>query len=323
MTAKEIFYSIISYSNEDLLKSGVYKIYLKNRPNLCYVGSTTKNLTNSKRKDNAGFKYRWLSHLRQIINKNHYNKRLMYTVYKYGIENIQFEILEFCKPEDCIEREQYWINTLDSFENGYNLAPFALVGKYSIGISKPNLYRPVDIYNKNGELVKEAKSLQEAAEFLNQVYIISDVINNPNRRVSKHFLVDKGFPLIMKPNMQHKKVIEYDRNGEFIKIWDNIQEAADKNNIKNYIVSSCCKNKAFPMKYNKTWRYWEENYPLKIKIKRKTLSIECGGNLFNSLTDFCKFYNLKLTNIIDKTRERGDKKEFFLKKENLAFKILN
>ncbi len=40
---------------------------------------------------------------------------------KYGIENFTFEILEECPKEQLNEREKYWINFYDTYNNGYNL----------------------------------------------------------------------------------------------------------------------------------------------------------------------------------------------------------
>ena len=37
---------------------------------------------------------------------------------KYGYSNFKFEILEYCKPENLIEREQYY---LDKFKPEYNI----------------------------------------------------------------------------------------------------------------------------------------------------------------------------------------------------------
>jgi group I intron endonuclease len=37
------------------------------------------------------------------------NKSLL----KYGYSNFSLDILEYCKPEDCIKREQYYLNLLE------------------------------------------------------------------------------------------------------------------------------------------------------------------------------------------------------------------
>lgn len=59
--------------------------------------------------------------------KNHKSnyKRMSTSFYKavreYGWDNFSFEVLEECSKEKLNERERYWIEHLDSFNNGYNL----------------------------------------------------------------------------------------------------------------------------------------------------------------------------------------------------------
>ncbi len=43
-----------------------------------------------------------------------------YAIKKYGIENFEFQIIEECPSEKLDEREKYWINFYDSYNNGYN-----------------------------------------------------------------------------------------------------------------------------------------------------------------------------------------------------------
>lgn len=62
------------------------------------------------------------SHLRRNI---HFNPKLQHAWNKYGEAAFRFDVLELCPPEQLIEREQYWIDTLDTVANGYNCAPIA------------------------------------------------------------------------------------------------------------------------------------------------------------------------------------------------------
>ena len=51
---------------------------------------------------------------------NHKNQ-LYYDMYKLGIENFSFEIIEEVSFKQLNDREKYWIQFYDSFNNGYNL----------------------------------------------------------------------------------------------------------------------------------------------------------------------------------------------------------
>lgn len=52
---------------------------------------------------------------------NEYNTPLHRAIRKYGIENFTFSIIEECSKDILNDKEQYWIDFYDSFENGYNL----------------------------------------------------------------------------------------------------------------------------------------------------------------------------------------------------------
>lgn len=70
----------------------------------------------------------WLArirdHKRQLRCKKHVNKYLQNVWNKYGSENFVGELLEACSCTDLREREQWWINQLQSADRqyGFNLA---------------------------------------------------------------------------------------------------------------------------------------------------------------------------------------------------------
>jgi group I intron endonuclease len=89
---------------------GIYKITNKCN-NHIYIGKSN----NIERRFN--------DHKRLALTEGHkeFNKSLYCAIRKYGIENFIFEIIE--ELEDYTksgEREQYWINYYDSYNNGYN-----------------------------------------------------------------------------------------------------------------------------------------------------------------------------------------------------------
>jgi group I intron endonuclease len=75
-----------------------------------YVGKTNKNLET-----------RFLQHVRNG-RKIHGSSLICKSLREYGTINHKIEILEQCKPSDNIlEREQHWIDKLDSLHLGYNI----------------------------------------------------------------------------------------------------------------------------------------------------------------------------------------------------------
>lgn len=74
-----------------------------------YVGKTTDTI-----------KIRFKKHLEEY-DRSRCEKRPLYAAMnKYGIEHFSVQQLEECDLSILNEREQYWINSLDTYKNGYN-----------------------------------------------------------------------------------------------------------------------------------------------------------------------------------------------------------
>ena len=88
---------------------GVYKI--TNMVNgKFYIGSSN-NIYN-----------RWCQHKNSLNEGTHGNTHLQNAWNKYEEQNFKFEIIEECAPEMQFEREQFYLNKLNPFDdNGYNI----------------------------------------------------------------------------------------------------------------------------------------------------------------------------------------------------------
>ena len=103
------------------MNTGVYRI--RNLVNgKCYIGSCSHN---------QGFKLRWGNHRRSLRKGNHHSIILQNAWNKYGELNFVFEILETCEPIKCIEREQYYLDTLHPKYNILSIAGSPLGRKAS------------------------------------------------------------------------------------------------------------------------------------------------------------------------------------------------
>lgn len=88
---------------------GVYKITNIANGKL-YVGSS---------KD---IEYRWRQHKDELNRGVHGNSHLQRAWNKYGENSFKFEIIEKCEPFIQFEREQFYLDTLNPFDdNGYNI----------------------------------------------------------------------------------------------------------------------------------------------------------------------------------------------------------
>lgn len=99
--------------------TGVYAI-INTTNNKMYVGSSSTSL-----------KKRWNVHKTYLRQGIHHNRHLQNAWNKYGEAAFIFKILQYCTPDKCIEREQYWIDHYQvcNRDYGYNKNPLASSGK--------------------------------------------------------------------------------------------------------------------------------------------------------------------------------------------------
>ena len=64
---------------------------------------------------------RWNDHRQHLRRESHYNYHLQRAWNKYGESNFNFYVIEECCIDELSERESYYINKFNSFNNGYNL----------------------------------------------------------------------------------------------------------------------------------------------------------------------------------------------------------
>lgn len=98
------------------MRHGVYTI-TNTITGKVYVGSASKTT----------FKRRWAKHRQDLQSGNHHSRYLQRAWEKAGPDAFMFEVLEECDPQECLGREQYWMNMLQSYNplHGYNMASSA------------------------------------------------------------------------------------------------------------------------------------------------------------------------------------------------------
>ena len=148
------------------------KIYLISNDvnNKVYVGQTTQTL---KKRFNGHCCYS-----KSDKSQNMYIKR---AIHKYGRDKFHISLLEKCLLEQLNERERYWIDFYDSYNNGYNLT---LGGQSSNYFSIHRLENTIDL-KKFEDYILEFKPLatEVASHFgisKSSVYNLIDRLNNPN-----------------------------------------------------------------------------------------------------------------------------------------------
>jgi group I intron endonuclease len=98
---------------KDIMNTGVYSI--RNVVNgKVYVGSAAKAISS-----------RWKFHRRNLRRGTHFNRHLQAAWNHYGSQAFAFEVIIYCKPDRCIHWEQYYIDKMRAYPDGYNLSPTA------------------------------------------------------------------------------------------------------------------------------------------------------------------------------------------------------
>lgn len=166
--------------------------------NKLYIGKTVNTIEK-----------RFNQHKNESKTERAKNRPLYRAINKYGIENFEIEIIEECNYDILNEREIYWINYYDTYNNGYNAT---LGGDGTIIID----YKKVlDMWNKNNNI-----TVKQIAEFMgHDIGVISRILKEHN--ITKEEIIKRG------QDSYSYKVAQLDKDTEeIIAIYDSQQKAA-------------------------------------------------------------------------------------------------
>lgn len=251
---------------------------------------------------------RWRNHKWSLKSNKHPNNYLQASWNKYGENNFIFYILE--KTLFLNEQEEYWINKLDTYNNGYNLT----IGGDSV---TEKFKKKVYMYNVDGAFIKEFDSLSLAAEYVNgSITTITSCCNHIlNTAYGYIWSFDEKFDVMkqqLAPQNLHRKlqIHKYDSDGNYICSYKNAKEAKEQNNINpnSTKITQCCNGKGksaygFHWSYTKKDKIYVDNYKSKIKFKnRKIFKYDLNGTLIE-IYDCCEkleddFSKQQIANII-------------------------
>ena len=183
--------------DELLRKSGIYKIVnLVN--NNTYIGSAVKLY---KRKN---------QHLHSLRRNIHHSTYLQNSFNKHKEENFKFEVVEFCEKEELLEREQYYIDTLNPVYNTLKIAGsmigFKFTEKSIIKMKESSrlmskekreyirecinkkVQKEILQYDLKGNLVREYKSYKEYEDITGRRETNVLLVCKGKRKTSKGFI---------------------------------------------------------------------------------------------------------------------------------------
>lgn len=215
-----------------------YKVYIHLFPNgKYYVGLTVQNV-----------KRRWLGGLG-------YKGQFVYNaILKYDWKNIKHKIYE-CETESEMKYlERYLIayyNTTDR-RFGYNISAG---GEYAYNGVSSKYRKAIDQYSKQGVLIKTWELISAIKKELNYgISHISSCAKGKRSTVYNCYWCYAGEKPIFKTRWTHRKVLQYDLEGNFIAKFENAAEAGRSIGKRNATIVKCC-NKEFKTAYNYIWKY--------------------------------------------------------------------
>lgn len=191
-------------------------------------------------------KKRWRSHRNSLIADKHHSVYLQRHCNKYGIEDLEFSIIELCEKEELVQKEQHYLDTFSPKFNVLKKADSSLgvkrrpetiekVRNANLGLKHPAWRNKIKSKAQGGEnhWTKKRESPFNQASKLKM-------------STSQKKLYENGYK-----NPVAKTVFQYDLNGVFIKEWESANKAVlvygkgIKNNLTN-------KNKSA---YGYIWKY--------------------------------------------------------------------
>lgn len=193
------------------IKKGLIYIIRNSINEKVYIGQTIMSLED-----------RWKTHLKPSVSKQRGNYKIYNAMNKYGKENFYCEILEDDIPiEELNNKEIYYIEKYDSFENGYNSTKGGdgsfinkdydienILSKYKSGVSATQISKEYGVSHttidrilhvNNIETRKDGRKifdcmLDEIVEFANNhTYKEIASLYNVNEKTIRRFLTKHEF----------------------------------------------------------------------------------------------------------------------------------
>lgn len=210
---------------------------------------------------------RLCKHKTELRSGRHVNDYLQKSWNKYGEQAFLFKEIEYCKIDDLISREQYWLNFHQTFKRdiGYNILEIAnsslgykhteenkFVLKEIARVKWENMTAEEDRLERErlSSLRKGVLISKEHYKKLREGWEKADVPNNPKRiEASKK----ANFEKISKP------LIQFDREGNFINEFHNSIIASKSLGVKDHTsINKACQGKR-KSAHGFVWKYKNSN----------------------------------------------------------------
>lgn len=182
-----------------------------------YIGKTTRTIEE-----------RWKEHLNSIKDKDF---KIYRAFRKYGVKNFSIESIEECSNDIINEREIYWIDFYNSYEEGYNSTRG---GEGSRFLTQKEISTIVNLY-QNGYCIRDIQKLTNSAIETISFYIKQEL------KLSEEDIKKRGYAI---RTAKQKHIVEqYDLQGNFIASYTSYKDAQLVTGIWYNHISEVCRGK--------------------------------------------------------------------------------
>lgn len=197
----------------------VYKIENKITGKL-YIGSTND------------FYRRKHEHFWELMNKSHHSAKLQADYNKYGEKVFSMSIIEECEDDIRLDREQHYIDLYDAANKGYNTSDSAYFSNAGFcTMEKDGENNPFYGKHHSEETRRKLRETWERTRAERSGFSHSEETKDKIRKTK-----------IGKKNPNATHILQYDLDGNFLKEWDCLQDAADFYKMKSKSsISNCCR----------------------------------------------------------------------------------
>lgn len=248
----------LDYGEFDPKSTGIYKIQIESH---LYIGSAA-----------TGFEKRWRKHIKDLFSEEKHHSYLLQKWFNKFL-CIDFAILEICKSENCIEREQYYIDILKPDMNICKVAGNSLgvkrtnetkeklrqahlgkkLSEESITKRTEKMIKKVYQFSLGGKYIREWNSIKEAGETLNISRASISKCSNNKMQFAGGFIWRKELVEVL-PVKIGKSILQFTIKDELIKKWDGISQIEKETNFKRNNIYENLRG-AKDVAYGFKWKY--------------------------------------------------------------------
>lgn len=243
----------------------------RNPDDIRYVGKTKQSLNRRLQ----GHKTDAKKYKSQSIFSNHNYNWINHEIESgYEIIISELDSRDFEDKEDWKWFEQYWISQLKAWGFHLNNLTDGGDGNQNQKMSPQSIKRRAD---KIRGIPRDSETKKKISEALFGRILTEEIKNKVKASVTE---------------LQGKKINQFDLNGNLIKEWESISEAANALNIDRANIGHCCAHK---LNHNTAggfiWRYYDDETSLSKYLPSSVCQLDLSSNIIEIFRNYEECHN--------------------------------